>query len=51
LVLGAQGYYYTAIGTDLLLRFGWAISLSLIEMGYVHGDLMVTVLAPMEVIR
>ncbi|CAG0919218.1 unnamed protein product [Notodromas monacha] len=46
-----RGHYYLAIVTDFLLRFGWAISLSLIEMGYVHGDLMVTVLAPMEVIR
>jgi hypothetical protein len=46
-----QVYYYSAIIGDFLLRFGWAISLSLIEMGYIHGDLMVTLLAPLEVLR
>ena len=36
---------------DFVLRFGWAISLSLTEMGYIHGDLVVTILAPLEVFR
>lgn len=33
------------------MRFGWAFSLSLTEMGYIHGDLMLSILAPLEVFR
>ncbi|ODN00179.1 Xenotropic and polytropic retrovirus receptor 1 [Orchesella cincta] len=51
IVYSSPTYYYFAIVEDLILRFGWAISLSLTEMGYVHGDLMVSVLAPLEVFR
>lgn len=47
----APGYYYFAIIEDLLLRFGWAISLSLTEMGYNFGDTMVSILALFEVFR
>jgi len=36
---------------DFLLRFGWAISLSLTEMGYDFGDIMVSILAFLEVFR
>ena len=36
---------------DFVLRFGWAFSLSLTEMGYIHGDLMLSILAPLEVFR
>lgn len=46
-----QGYYYTAIIEDLFLRFGWVLSMSLTEMGYAHGDLMITILSPLEVFR
>ena len=34
-----------------MLRFGWAFSLSLTEMGYIHADLMLSILAPLEVFR
>lgn len=34
-----------------MLRFGWAFSLSLTETGYIHADLMLTILAPLEVFR
>ncbi|XP_046607662.1 xenotropic and polytropic retrovirus receptor 1-like isoform X3 [Neodiprion virginianus] len=44
-------YYYFAIVEDFILRFGWAFSLSLTEMGYVHADLMVSIVAPLEVFR
>ncbi|XP_040570423.1 solute carrier family 53 member 1 [Lepeophtheirus salmonis] len=44
-------YYYFGIVEDFVLRFGWAISLSLTEMGYVHGDLLTSILAPLEVFR
>nr|CAD7432787.1 unnamed protein product [Timema monikensis] len=45
------GYYYFAIVEDFILRFGWVLSMSLIEMGYIHGDLMVSFLTPLEVVR
>jgi len=44
-------YYYFGILEDLVLRFGWAFSLSLTETGYIHADLMLTILAPLEVFR
>jgi len=44
-------YYYFGIIEDLVLRFGWAFSLSLTETGYIHADLMLTILAPLEVFR
>lgn len=46
-----QAFYYIAIVEDFVLRFGWALSMSLTEMGYVHGDLMVSILSPLEVMR
>lgn len=36
---------------DLLLRFGWTVSMSLVEAGYVEADIMLTVLSPLEVFR
>uniref|UniRef100_A0A8D8ZHH5 Xenotropic and polytropic retrovirus receptor 1 homolog n=1 Tax=Cacopsylla melanoneura TaxID=428564 RepID=A0A8D8ZHH5_9HEMI len=51
IVYSSTTYYYVAIIEDLVLRFGWALSLSLTEMGYIHGDLMVSVLSPLEVFR
>lgn len=44
-------FYYFGIVEDFILRFGWVLSMSLTEMGYVHADAMVTVLAPLEVFR
>lgn len=51
IVYSSTTYYYIAIIEDFVLRFGWALSLSLTEMGYIHGDLMVSVLSPLEVFR
>lgn len=34
-----------------MLRFVWALSLYVTEMGYVSGDIMVSILAPLEVFR
>lgn len=50
-VYSSNGYYYFAIIEDLILRFGWTLSVSLTESGYIHSDLMVTILAPLEVFR
>lgn len=47
----AQFFYYFAIVEDLVLRFVWALSLVLTEMKYVSGDVMTTLLAPLEVFR
>ena len=44
-------YYYAAIGTDFVLRFVWAISLSLTEMRFVQSDFMLTASTPLEVFR
>lgn len=46
-----QWFYYFAIVEDLILRFGWTLSMSLIEMGYMDSDLMFSILAPLEVFR
>lgn len=51
IVYSSASYYYFAILEDFVLRFGWALSISLTEMGYVHGDLMVSILSPLEVFR
>ncbi|XP_020291001.1 xenotropic and polytropic retrovirus receptor 1-like [Pseudomyrmex gracilis] len=51
IVYSSPYYYYFAMIEDFILRFGWAFSLSLTEMGYVHADLMVTLIAPLEVFR
>ncbi|XP_064457548.1 solute carrier family 53 member 1-like [Ornithodoros turicata] len=51
IVYSSAGYYYFAILTDLALRFGWTLSVSLTELGVIHSDLMVTILAPLEVFR
>lgn len=50
-VYSSNGYYYFAVIEDLILRFGWTLSVSLTESGYIHSDLMVTILAPLEVFR
>lgn len=46
-----QWFYYFAIVEDLILRFGWTLSMSLIEMGYMESDLIFSLLAPLEVFR
>ncbi|CAG7822159.1 unnamed protein product [Allacma fusca] len=51
IVYSSPSYYYFAVVEDFILRFGWVLSISLTEMGYIHGDLMVSILAPLEVFR
>ncbi|RZF47136.1 hypothetical protein LSTR_LSTR005214 [Laodelphax striatellus] len=51
IVYSSTSYYYFAVMEDFILRFGWVLSMSLTEMGYVHGDLMVSILSPLEVFR
>lgn len=51
--LCVQAYYYCAILEDVILRFAWTIQISLITMTKIHsiGDIVATVLAPLEVFR
>ncbi|GFS55909.1 xenotropic and polytropic retrovirus receptor 1 [Trichonephila inaurata madagascariensis] len=51
IVYSSPNYYYFAVVEDLILRFGWTLSVSLTEMGLIHADIMSSVLAPLEVIR
>ena len=44
-------FYYLSIIEDLILRFGWTLSMSLIEMGYIDSDLIFSILAPLEIFR
>lgn len=46
-----QWFYYIAMVEDFILRFGWTLSMSLIEMGYIDSDIMLSILAPLEVFR
>lgn len=44
-------YYYVAIIEDFVLRFGWTLNLSLTEVGAIPPDLIMLVLAPLEICR
>lgn len=48
-----KAYYYCAIVEDVILRFAWIITISLTTMTKIHsiGDIVATVLAPLEVFR
>ncbi|XP_034738482.1 xenotropic and polytropic retrovirus receptor 1a [Etheostoma cragini] len=48
-----KAYYYCAIIEDVILRFAWTIQISLSTMTRIHsvGDIVATVLAPLEVFR
>jgi hypothetical protein len=48
-----KSYYYFAIVEDFVLRFAWSISLAISASPGLagHGDLVTTVLAPLEVVR
>ncbi|XP_062550648.1 solute carrier family 53 member 1 [Armigeres subalbatus] len=50
-VYGSNWFYYFAIVEDLILRFGWTLSMSLIEMGYIEREIIVSILSPLEVFR
>lgn len=51
IVYSSTFFYYFAIIEDLLLRFVWALSFTLTEMKYIGGDLLTSMLAPLEVFR
>lgn len=51
IVYSSRSYYYFAIVEDFVLRFVWALSLALTELDYIQGDVMTTILAPLEVFR
>ncbi|XP_066592181.1 solute carrier family 53 member 1 [Prorops nasuta] len=50
-VYSSSGFYYFAMIEDFVLRFAWIVSFALTECGYVTGDLMTSVVAPLEVFR
>ncbi|KAG5896367.1 hypothetical protein JTB14_005845 [Gonioctena quinquepunctata] len=50
-IVYSSTFYYFAIIEDFVLRFAWTISLYLTEYGYVSGDIMTSVLSPLEVFR
>lgn len=51
IVYSSTFFYYFAIAMDLVLRFAWALSFYLTDNQFVSGDLMTSVLAPLEVFR
>jgi len=51
IVYSSPYYYYFAIVQDLILRFGWTMSISLTELGIANSDLMLSILAPLEIYR
>ncbi|XP_018360931.1 PREDICTED: xenotropic and polytropic retrovirus receptor 1-like [Trachymyrmex cornetzi] len=50
-VYSTAWFYYFAIIEDFILRFIWIASFILIECGYISGDLMTSIVAPLEVFR
>lgn len=51
IVYSSPYLYYFAIVEDLVLRFSWAIGLVLLEAKWVSGDLLTSVVGPLEVFR
>lgn len=51
--LSVQAYYYCAIVEDVILRFAWIIQIALTTTNEINsvGDIVATVLAPLEVFR
>ncbi|CAH1155708.1 unnamed protein product [Phaedon cochleariae] len=50
-IVYSSSFYYFAIVEDFILRFIWTINVYLTEYGYVSGDMMTSILAPLEVFR
>ncbi|XP_070531620.1 xenotropic and polytropic retrovirus receptor 1 homolog isoform X1 [Ptychodera flava] len=46
-----KAYYYAAVLEDFILRFAWTLTVSVGELGYFDSDILVTILAPLEVFR
>lgn len=51
IVYSSPMLYYFAIVEDLVLRFSWAIGFFLLEARLVSGDLLTSVVGPLEVFR
>ncbi|KAK9687082.1 SPX domain [Popillia japonica] len=51
IVYSSTFFYYFAIVIDFILRFAWALSFYLTENRFITGDLMTSILAPLEVFR
>ena len=46
-----QSYYYFAIIEDFVLRFAWTITVSVGEGGFIHSEILKSILASLEVFR
>ncbi|XP_042222199.1 xenotropic and polytropic retrovirus receptor 1-like isoform X1 [Homarus americanus] len=51
LVYSSPYYYYFGIVEDFILRFSWSFSLTLTELRITNGEIIVSILAPLEVFR
>uniref|UniRef100_A0A915DKX6 Xenotropic and polytropic retrovirus receptor 1 n=1 Tax=Ditylenchus dipsaci TaxID=166011 RepID=A0A915DKX6_9BILA len=57
MIYGSRWYYYFAIVEDFVLRLSWvmnvvsSISVSLAEAWMLHSDLLISIMAPLEVFR
>ena len=49
--LSQQGYYYFAMVEDFILRFAWCITVTIGEGGHLHGEILKSILASLEVFR
>jgi hypothetical protein len=47
----SRSYYYFAIIEDFVLRFLWAVSLALSKTEFVHADIVVAIVSPLEIFR
>ncbi|XP_027213471.1 solute carrier family 53 member 1 isoform X1 [Penaeus vannamei] len=51
LVYSSPYYYYFGIVEDFILRFSWTFSLTLTELKIANSEIIVSILAPLEVFR
>ncbi|XP_060535438.1 solute carrier family 53 member 1-like [Cylas formicarius] len=51
IVYSSTFFYYFAIVEDLVLRFTWTANVYLTECNYVSGDVLTSILTPLEVFR
>lgn len=51
LVYSSPYYYYFGIVEDFILRFSWTFTLILTELNIANSEIIVSILAPMEVFR
>lgn len=51
MIYGSKWYYYFAIVEDFLLRLSWVMNVSLAEAWMLHSDLLICIMAPLEVFR